>query len=138
MTQLRLTRSQAHVYVSIILDNPLIPLPKPPRRRALDTKSGPAPNEAEEKKEPPGCARLPLPLPLPFVVDGGVDSSWPDGDLQSVELLGADQSTANLAVRFTLDSHGLRLTGLPSDCLPSAIKHVAVLKLTYNTASLQW
>ena len=71
---------------------------------------------------------LPLPLPLPFVVEGGVDSSWPSTELAGVELLGHPA----LELNGTLDEHGLAVSGLPTGCLPAGIAHVAVLKLRYD------
>ena len=141
VTQLRLTRKKESVYVAVILPyeelSTLVPLPPPDphmgnRRRAQDPdgdSGGAEGGTAGDPALPASCAKLPLPLPLPFVVDGGIDGSWPDGELQLVELLGAP---AALRLEFTLDSRGLAVAGLPQGCLPAAIKHVAVLKLSYT------
>jgi len=39
---------------------------------------------------PTKCWKLPSPLPLPFVIDGGLDGSWPRGGIANVTLLGEE------------------------------------------------
>ena len=64
------------------------------------------------------------------MVDGGVDTSWPTGDIQSATLLG--EPSLNLSV--SMDEHGLRLGGLPSGCLGGGVSHVAIFKLRYGSS----
>ena len=116
VTQLRLTQAHGAVFVSVFLEPSTVP-------RAADGEGG-----GQEEGAAAPCARLPLPLPLPFVVEGGVDSSWPSTELAGVELLGHPA----LELNGTLDEHGLAVSGLPTGCLPAGIAHVAVLKLRYD------
>lgn len=86
-------------------------------RAALGTQQSPT---------PPLCWKLPLPLPLPFVVDGGLDATWPRGSIQGVSLLGED-----VTLGFVSRSAGLEVIGLPKDCLKQS-PHVATLAISYT------
>lgn len=110
-TQLRMTRGGDAVYIAVFLEWSSVP-----RTAAAATTTG-----ADE------CWKLPLPLPLPFIIDGGLDASWPDGELTGVTLLGQPEAELTVA----LDESGLKLAGLPGGCLGPGVSHVAVLKLQY-------
>lgn len=79
------------------------------------------------------CWRLPLPLPLPFVIDGGIDGSWPRGAVQSVSLVG--EPAAQARIPFTMSpSKGLRLEEQPTARCLIASPHVATLAIVYGAS----
>ena len=135
-TQLRLLRVRQTVYIAVFLEWSSVPrsvaddLAKDLGEAQVLVKRAAASRSSTESNAPLGCWRLPLPLPLPFVVDGGIDTSWPSGDMQSVTLLG--EPSLNLSV--SMDEHGLRLGGLPSGCLGGSVSHVAIFKLRYGSS----
>jgi hypothetical protein len=135
-TQLRLTRRGDAVYVALFLEFSLVPRlhDMPGSQEDADAAESVAHDGTndDDAKALPGhaaaeCWRLPTHLPLPFVVDGGVDSSWPEGSLGNVTLLGQPA----LALGFELGDHGLALSSLPQGCIPSGVSHVGVFKLQY-------
>lgn len=77
------------------------------------------------------CWRLPLPLPLPFVIDGGIDGTWPRGVVQSVILVGEPAEQAR--VPFVMSpSKGLRLEPASGAGCLTASPYVATLAIEYG------
>lgn len=102
------------------------------------------------------CWRVPVQsLRLPFVVAGGVDSSWPTSTLSRVELMHAGapdvvSGAKQLALGFTEGDHGLVVSfpnsvmhPSPDSCAgptgvsPSVyLEYVATIRLQYNNDSI--
>ena len=143
--QLRLARDGSMVYVHVFLEPSVVPVANGddggsakvpdddlhrvhhgPQGGRGSTSRATRVNAEQPVPTSPVCWKLPLPLPLPFVVDGGLDSTWPRGSIRGVTLLGED-----VTFGFVSRSTGLDVTGLPKDCLKQS-PHVATLAISYT------